>query len=112
MLLRGGDDERRVQIGDSESVTSTTRGLTEVDSARHAAERAAARAGVEVAELRDVNDLKLAARLFADIWATGEDRPPRRSIAPRRLYRLLNRQRLINSDGAAPGPARLIRYSF
>lgn len=76
MLLRRGDDERRVQIGDSESVTSTTRGLTEVDSARHAAERAAARAGVEVVELRDVNDLKLAARLFADIWATGEDRPP------------------------------------
>lgn len=58
------------------SVTSTTRGLTEVDSARHAAERAAARAGVEVLELREVDDLKRAARLFADIWATGEDRPP------------------------------------
>lgn len=63
-------------MGDSVAVTSTTRGLTDIERARHAATRAAQRSGVDVVELSEVDDLKATARLLADIWATGEDRPP------------------------------------
>jgi predicted GNAT superfamily acetyltransferase len=55
--------------------TSTAQRAPKVQ-ARHAAEAAAARAGVSVDEIVEVADLKEAARLLAHIWSTGEDRPP------------------------------------
>lgn len=65
-----------VRIGDSGGVTSTTRGLSDIEAAGRAADLAAARSGVRIGEVTEVEDLQAIARLLATIWATDEDRSP------------------------------------
>ena len=57
-------------------VTSTARGLSDIEWAERAAARAAGLSGVDIAEVTEVADLKEVSRLLAAIWSTDEDRSP------------------------------------